>query len=75
MYQWLEEDFIGFLDHWEESVAQRKSFDKKTRQGFTNKDKKMMLLSAETRLGLRITGEFVTLGLMRTLIEFACFIQ
>lgn len=56
-HQWLEEDFLGFLDGWEESVAQRKSFDKKTRQGFTNKQKKMMLLSAETRLGLRITGK------------------
>lgn len=46
--QWLSEDFIGFLDKWEECVNER--------DGFTNKEKKLMILSAETRRGLRITG-------------------
>ena len=46
--QWLSEDFIGFLDKWEECVNER--------DGFTNKEKKLMILSAETRHGLRITG-------------------
>ena len=54
--QWQENDFLGFLDSWK-SVAKRPSLSKKTDQGFTMKQKKMMLLSAETRLGLRITGE------------------
>lgn len=45
--KWLTEEFLGFLDNWEKSVKERK--------GFTNKEKKMMLLSIETRLGLRIT--------------------
>ena len=46
--QWLEEDFLGFLDEWEASV--------KIRPGFS-KGEKMMLLSPATMLGLRITGE------------------
>ena len=44
----LSEDFIGFLDKWEECVKQR--------DVFTNTEKKLMILSSETRRGLRITG-------------------
>ena len=55
--QWLEDDFLGFLDSWEESVAKCPSLSKKTDQGFTMKQKKMMMLSAETGLGLCVTGE------------------
>ena len=46
--QWLERDFLGYLDHWEESVW--------AREGFTPGEKAMMLLSRETREGLRMTG-------------------
>ena len=46
--QWLEDDFLSYLDTWEESV--------KEREGFSNAQQSMMLLSKETRLGLRITG-------------------
>ena len=38
----------AYLDDWEKSVKQRK--------GFTDAEKKTMLLSEETQLGLRITG-------------------
>ena len=46
--QWLKEDFLGYLDEWEDSVEQRK--------GFTASQKAMMLLSRETIEGLRTTG-------------------
>ena len=48
-WQWLEEDFLGYLKEWEESVM--------ARQGFTLKEKKNMLLSQETLLGIKITGK------------------
>lgn len=47
--KWLEDEFLPYLDRWEESV--------KTRSGFTPAQKKKMLLSAETRLGLRMTAK------------------
>ena len=47
--QWLESDFIGYLDHWDSAVQKR--------QGFTPGQKAMMTLSRETREGLRMTGE------------------
>jgi hypothetical protein len=46
--KWLEDEFLPYLDRWEESV--------KTRSGFTPAQKKKMLLSAETRPGLRMTS-------------------
>ena len=46
--QWLEEEFLGYLEEWEESVA--------SRTGFTAKERAMMCLSRETLDGLRITG-------------------
>ena len=46
--QWLEEEFLPYLDQWEKSVE--------AREGFTKTQKKQMLLSSETRLGLRMTG-------------------
>lgn len=46
--QWLESDFLQYLEEWESSVA--------ARPNFTAAEKKMMLLSDETRRGLRITG-------------------
>ena len=46
--QWLEEEFLTYLDEWERSVNER--------PGYNNADKKRMLLSQETLLGVRITS-------------------
>jgi len=46
--QWLETEFLGYLDEWESSVSRR--------TGFTPAQKKMMQLSVESLEGLRITG-------------------
>ena len=51
MLQWLEEDFLGYLKEWEESVS--------ARAGFTAKEKKNKLLSQETLLGIEVTGKAV----------------
>lgn len=48
--QWLEEEFLPYLDSWEESVCVRKGFD--------DKQKENMLLSDITRFGLRVTGNY-----------------
>ena len=44
----VAEVFLPYLDEWETSVSER--------SGFTKIEKGMMLLSRETRLGLKITG-------------------
>ena len=46
--QWLEKEFIGYLNHWDASV--------KARAGYTPGEKAMMTLSRETKDGLRMTG-------------------
>ena len=46
--QWLETEFLAYLDEWERSVNGHPGFD--------DAGKKWMLLSQETLLGLRITG-------------------
>ena len=46
--QWIKNEFLPYLDNWEESVE--------SRSGFTNGEKKRMMLSHETLLGLRMTG-------------------
>ena len=46
--QWLEEELMPYLKEWEESVSNRK--------GFNKKDKQMMLLAKETRVGMTVTG-------------------
>lgn len=48
LFQWLEEEFLGYLDEWERSVNEIKSL--------SPLQKKMMLLPHETLTGLRITG-------------------
>ena len=53
--QWLEETFIPYLDKWEESVNNR--------TGFTDA-KKAMLLSTETRNGLRMTSKYIVLYML-----------
>ena len=45
----LESEFLVYLDSWEDSVSKRK--------GFEASERKRMLLSSETLLGLRITNE------------------
>ena len=48
LLQWLEKDFLGYLDEWEASVS--------AREGFTRAEKASMILSKETLEGLRLTG-------------------
>ena len=50
MLQWLENDFLNYLNEWEKSVKQRK--------GFTPAQRTLMLLSPETLEGLRMTGNY-----------------
>lgn len=49
LLQFLESEFLAYLDSWEESVNGR--------EGYEHSDRKRMLLSSETLLGLRITSE------------------
>ena len=46
--QWSEEEFLPYLDEWEKSVD--------LRSGFSKPQMKRMLLSEETLLGIRMTG-------------------
>jgi len=51
--QWLETDFLEYLEEWQKTVEQRK--------GFTASEKKTMLLSDETATGLKLTGTHKTM--------------
>ena len=53
--QRVEDVFLPYLQRWEDSVE--------ARSGFTRSQKQRMLLSTETRIGLRITGMLFILGL------------
>lgn len=46
--QWLKQEFLPYMDAWEASVD--------ALEGFTDVEKKRMLLSQETLLGIRRTG-------------------
>lgn len=46
--QWLEEDFLSYLDEWERSVE--------TRKELSASEKSKLTISRETLEGLRITG-------------------
>ena len=48
--QWLEKEFLPYLDEWERSVNER--------DGYDDTQKKRMLLSEQTILGLRMTGKY-----------------
>ena len=48
--QWLERDFLGYLDEWHASVQ--------SRSGFTLAERKKMELSDETLSGLKLTGVY-----------------
>ena len=50
LVQWLEETFLPYLDAWEQSIE--------AREGFSKEQKNRMLLSHETRLGLRMTSKY-----------------
>ena len=60
--QWLKEEFLPYLLDWEESVAKRK--------GYSKKEKAMMVLSNETRLGIQITGKDIANVLFEIIIMF-----
>lgn len=52
--QWLKNDFLAYLDNWEKSVMAIK--------GLQKKEKNKLMLSAETKLGLKMTGWLDTLS-------------
>ena len=51
--QWLENEFLGYLDEWKASVA--------SREGLTLTEEAKMCLSRETLEGLHITGMLVSI--------------
>ena len=52
-FQWLEKDFIAYLDEWETSVNSRKDL--------SATEKPKLYLSRETLEGLRFTGEDINI--------------
>ena len=48
LMQWLSEDFLHYLSEWEESVE--------AREDVNDAEKPIMLLSAQTSYGLKMTG-------------------
>ena len=46
--QWLETEFLQYLEEWETAVQNR--------EGMTAAQRKSMLLSVETLTGLKLTG-------------------
>ena len=55
--QWLEKDFLAYLDEWQTSVASRTEL--------TASAKNKLCLSLETLEGLRITGNWIIRGLYK----------
>ena len=49
--QWLQDDFLGYLDEWESGT--------KDRVDLSASDKRKLLLSSETMEGLRVTGKII----------------
>ena len=52
-FQWLENDFLQYLDDWEDS---NKQVQVTTNPEISNADLKKLCISEETLEGLRITG-------------------
>lgn len=50
--QWLENDFVGYLQKWQQSVDQR--------EGFNKEEKKKMTLSTDTLKGIKMTGKITS---------------
>ena len=48
--QWLEDEFLGYLQNLEGSVM--------AQSGLSMKEKNSMLLSPETRFGIEVTGKY-----------------
>ena len=48
IFQWLENIYPPYLDAWQTSINRR--------EGFSQRQRKRMILSTETLLGLQITG-------------------
>ena len=51
--QWLKDEFLPYRDKWEKDVQER--------TGFSPTEKKRMLISHETLLGLRMTSKDTTI--------------
>ena len=49
--QWLEDDFLKWLDEWEQQV--------KSKKDLKSKERNKLILSKETLIGIRITGETI----------------
>lgn len=62
--QWLEEDFLGYLQSWKENVDQR--------EGFSKGQKNLMCLSLETLEGLHMTGSYIKANYLLVL-HSVCF--
>ena len=56
LLQWLKAELLPYLQQWEKSVEKR--------VGFSPKAKSMMVISKETRFGIRVTGLFCSLYLL-----------
>ena len=50
LYQWLQGVFLPWLDDWEKQVKDRKDIK--------GKQKKKLLLSDETKFGIKMTGKY-----------------
>ena len=50
-FQWLEREFLGYIKEWEKSIEMR--------EGYSKTEKNKMLLSDETRKGLKMTGMII----------------
>ncbi len=65
--QWLQDEFLPYLDEWERSVQALK--------GYKKGQKNRMLISKETMLGLRMTGMYeMLLGIQLLSTTHFCFL-
>lgn len=58
--QWLENDFLGFLSRWNESVQQQ--------MNCTPAQKQTMLLSQQTMEGIQMTGMYMPIMTVRIMM-------
>ena len=59
---WLETDFLGYLEQWEQAV--------KCRDGFTPCEKKTMLLSVETAAALKLIVMYNVMYVLYVLVLY-----
>ena len=62
LLQWLKDELLSYLQQWEKSVEKR--------EGFSPKAKSMMVITKETRFGIRVTGLFCNLYLLHCFNSF-----